>query len=175
MNNMLGNSFEATTALAALFLWLMFNMFGGMLNCDLQRVIHTNPTVRNILAIVAFYFLFTVIDPNNNIHVGVVFAKTIVVYLLFVLLIKSRLVFAGTALSLLLVDQVLKNHVAYLEKKERDPAYVERFKRARAYIFWIFVAVAVVGTIDYFIKQKREHGERFSYKLFFMGTHMCRN
>lgn len=169
----MSGTFETTTVLAALFLWIIFNHFGYMLNCDLQRVIEQKPLVRNMLALVAFYFLFTVIDPNNNQHVLYVFGKTALVFILFVLATKARVVYVSIALLLLFADQVIKNHVAYLEKNQKDEGSIEQYKKARRFLLYAIVAVILLGTLDYSIKQMREHGVRFRWGTFFLGTNQC--
>lgn len=176
------NSFEVTTALAGLFLWLIFNFLGSMLNCDVQRIIKHNAVVRNIMGLIVFYFLFTVIDPNNNVHVGYVFLKTILVYTLFMLATKSRWQFIGAVLLLVFVDQVLKNHLSYLErdtlKEEQEKTNLSqqrnKIKEMRTVIMIIIVAVIITGSLDYMIKQRKEHKDRFAWSTFFLGTGACR-
>lgn len=166
-------SFDTTTALAALLLWIMFNYLQEMLNCDVQRLLRNNALARNVLGLIAFFFLFTVIDPNNDSHVGYTFLKTVLVYLLFMMAIKSRMIFIGIVLMLLLVDQVIRNHIAYLQKRgELDK--VAYWVRVRGNIFWACVGVILVGMIDYLFKKKKEYGDRFDLTMFMFGTRGCK-
>jgi len=146
-----------------------------MLNCDLQRIIEENPFIRNLLVLIAFYFLFTVIDPNNNEHVLIVFGKTILVFFLFILATKSRIIFISTTLLILFADQILKNHIAYLEKNSANEDIIEKYKKIRQMLLYVIVAVIFIGALDYIIKQKRDHGASFKWATFFLGTHKCRS
>lgn len=166
-------SFDTTASLAALYLWLMFNYLSSVLNCDLQRMFRENALLRHLLGLIAFYFLFTVIDPNNNAHVLIVFWKTIVVYILFLLATRSRWYFATATLLLLLIDQVIKNHIAYLEK-QNQMTYVEPWKRVRPILLWLIVSVILVGSVDYMLKQRRDRRNAFRWSTFFLGTNKCR-
>ena len=172
----MNTTFDTTTALAALFLWIMFNYLQRMLNCDVQRVLEESALARNVFGLIAFYFLFTVIDPNNNRHVGYIFLKTLVVYLLFVLAIKSRLFYIGTAIALLLVDQIIRNHIAYLDKSAREDkeAVMTYWTKIREYIIWAIIGVIIVGAIDYMFRKRKQYGKEFDLKTFLLGTNKCR-
>lgn len=169
-------SFDTTGSLAALYLWLMFGYLGVLLNCDLQRLISSSQWLRHILGIVAFYFLFTVIDPNNNVPVWVTLLKTVMVYVLFVLATKSRWYFAGTSLILLLADQMIKNHMAYLEKSkpEESREVVEKLRKVRKMLLYLIILVILVGTVEYYLKQRKDKGDDFRFSTFFLGTRKCR-
>lgn len=168
-----GGSFDSMTALAALYLWLMFNYLNTLLNCDLQKVLRSNVYVKHLFGLIAFYFLFTILDPNNSASVGITFAKTIVVYVLFMMVTKSKWYFSLTAISLLLADQVLKNHIAYLRKQDPS-ADVSRFEKARTVLEISMVVLIVVGYAHYFILQRRDYGSDFSWPKFVFGTVKCR-
>ena len=171
------NSFDTSASLAALYLWLMFSYLSVLLNCDLQRMIAQHAALRHLLGIVAFYFLFTVIDPQNNVPVWVTLAKTLMVYSLFVLGTKSRWYYAGSALTLLLVDQMIKNHMAYLQKTDPqrfEQESAQKYKRVRQWLLVMIIVIIFIGTVDYYMKQQRDKGDRFRWTTFFLGTNQCR-
>ena len=166
-------SFDGTGSFAMLYLWMIFGYLGVLLNCDLQKMISQHAVLRHALAIIAFYFLFTALDPNNNVHVIYVFLKTIIVYCLFVLATKTRWYFSGIALLLLFIDQVIKNHISYLEKQEAPIETRELLTKTRRYILWLLIAVIIIGNIDYIIKQKSDHSVAFSWTTFILGKNSC--
>lgn len=170
---MFQGSFDEMSALAALYLWLMFNYLQSLLNCDLQKILHENVYVKHLLGLIAFYFLFTVLDPNNNVSVGTIFVKTLVVYILFMMITKSKWYFAMTAVGLLLVDQILKNHISYLQKKDAT-VDVKKYEKARFSIEMLMIAVIVLGYIHYFILQRRDYKGEFSWLKFIFGTKTCK-
>lgn len=171
----MGQSFDTVGSLAALYLWLMFGYLTVLLNCDLQRLIQEHQIVRHVLGIVAFYFLFTVIDPNNTAHVAMVLFKTVVVYTLFVLATKSKWQFALAILVLMVIDQMLKNHISYLEKNNKlSDETKETLKKVRKYILYVILAVIAVGIIDYYRIQKNEYKNNFDWSIFVLGTGKCK-
>lgn len=167
-------AFDTQSSLAALYLWLVFGYLGVMLNCDIQRFVRNNAVVRHVMGLVAFYFLFTVIDSKNSSPVWTVFAKTLVVYALFVLATKSRWQFAVTALVLLFADQVIKNHAEYLKNQNADDPSLETFVRVRSILLACIVVIILVGTADYFVKQRRDHRKAFRVSTFLLGKNACR-
>jgi len=163
---MLDDSFDASASMAALVLWLVFGYLGMMLNCDLQRQLQAHELVRHLLGYVAFYFLFTSLDNSNNASVPVTLLKTLLVYSLFVLATKSKWPFTVAMLTVLFVDQVLKNHINYLQKRGETPS--ERLTKARTYLFALLVGVVAAGFLHYAHRQRAAFGGGFSlYKLVF--------
>ena len=162
---MFTDSFDSSAALAALVLWLVFNYLAMMLNCDLQRIILTNDVIRHVLGYIAFYFLFTALDSkSSSVPVYAVLLKTFLIYLLFILATKSKWPFAVVILGLLFADQVVKNHIAYLEAHEKEVP--EGYRISRQSLFWSMVLVIFLGFLHYTWKQQQDHGADFSwYKL----------
>jgi|APGre2960657373_1045057.scaffolds.fasta_scaffold02856_3 hypothetical protein len=172
-------SFETTSALAALFLWVMFGSIYTLLNCDLQRALNDNILIKHLTGLMAFFLLFNIIDPNNKSHVVTTIAKTIVVYLLFLMATKSKWPFIALALCALFTDQVLRNHIAYLKNKysnEAEAAAVaEPFVKARTYIKWAIFAIIVVGFLHYLMRQYQDKGHKFDIFKLVLGTGKCSN
>jgi hypothetical protein len=170
----LEGSFDGMSALAALYLWLMFSYLSTLLNCDLQKILHENIYIKHVLGLIAFYFLFTVLDPNSNTSVGITFVKTIIVYILFMMITKSKWYFSLTAIGILLADQILKNHIVYLKKKDPS-ADVSRYEKARFVLEITMIVLIVIGYIHYYIIQKRDYKSDFSWLKFVFGTPRCKS
>ena len=159
----LSKSFDMTYALSALYLWLLFNFLSKMINCDLQRFMADSDLVRHLVAVVSFFFLFCILDPESvKAGLAATWVKTIAVYLLFVCAIKSKWYFAVPVLVLLLVDQSIK-----LDAKHKgDEATKARAARVSRRINYAIIALIGVGFVQYGALQYRERGADFSlYKL----------
>lgn len=168
------NTFDTTNALCALFLWLLFGYLSSMVNCDLQRMIEGSLLVRHMVGILAFFFLFTLIDTSNAASVQTIFAKTFAVYALFLFTTKSKWFFALPILVLLMIDQVLKKQYEF---KKRDGAGVaaeeagslDWYADANRYINVLVIALILMGVAHYAWLQRLEYGKRFSWKTFFFA------
>ena len=169
------DSFDTTSSLAALYLWTMFGAIYTLLNCDLQRALNDHVMVKHITGVLAFFFLFNIVDPNNKSHVATTIVKTFVVYAIFLMATKSKWPYIVLSLMLLFTDQVLRNHINYLQNLPNPNAgYIAGFVRARAYIQWAILGAIVIGFLHYFYRQRIDFGGRFSYGKFLLGTGACK-
>lgn len=165
------NSFDTTTSLAALYLWVMLGAIYTLLNCDLQRALNSNILAKHITGIIAFFFLFNIVDPNNKSHIVTTLLKTFVVYTIFLMATKSKLPYIILSLALLFVDQILRNHVNYLQNVANNR--IERYNKARKYIQIAILCSILIGFLHYLYRQKMDYGDKFSFYKFFLGTSVC--
>lgn len=169
------DTFDTSTALSSMYLWLLFGYLASMINCDLQRMIKKSQIIRHLVALVAFFFLFTIIDGNNKTNILTIWIKTFVVYLLFVLTTKSKWYFALPVLGLLLVDQTIKKHVmlskAQEKLRESDEIRLLSVSRLLNIVVTTFI---VIGSIHYGMLQYRQHAIDFSWSKFILGTSACK-
>lgn len=172
------NTFDMTNALCALFLWLLFGFLSNMINCDLQRMIESSLLVRHTVGLLAFFFLFTLIDGKSTASVQTVFLKTFVVYALFLFSTKSKWMFALPVLILLMLDQVLKKHyehkkaVAGIMTDEEADGHKDFawFARVNQQINVLIIILIVLGTLHYAWLQKLEYGKDFRWRTFFFAV-----
>ena len=167
-------TFDTTNALAGMFLWLIFGFLSTLINCDLQRFLQSNPYWIHFFGIIAFFFLFTLVD-NNTSNIAIIWVKTILVYFLFILMTKSRWYFAIPVLILLVITQSLKKE---LEIKIRNNENVKKFQNKQIIITNILqiviFALIFIGTSQYLSKQYTEKGKDFSLFKFFFIVNKCR-
>lgn len=164
-------TFDTSFALSSMFLWIVFGFMAVTLNCDLQKLLRNNPFVLHLFGLLAFFFLFTLLDANNEKHVAVVWLKTFVIYILFVLMTKSKWYFVVPVLGLLLVDQTLKKQASF----KKDPKYYEFQKRYSDIINKVVIVVIIVGCLQYMWLQKQQHKNKFSFRKFFETSMACVN
>jgi len=170
------NTFDSTSALSGMFLWLIFGYLAGLLNCDLQRFLAQHPLVIHLFGIVSFFFLFTIIDTNNKTNIALVWLKTLFIYVLFVLMTKSKWYFVIPVLALLLVDQTFKKHVAIQKERNKDITQLQTKQEYLTKILNIFViSIIIFGTLHYMLLQKIEYKKNFSFYKFFFGVSKCKS
>lgn len=170
------DTFDTTYALSSAFLLLIFGMLIVLVNCDIQRFMKSHPLVIHLLGLTAFFFLFTILDPNNKQPLSVVYFKTVLVYILFILMTKSKWYFVAPVLILLLIDQSVKKHVAIKKANNSDITIIEkRQKEISKYLNLVIIVMIIMGSIDYLIIQKNEYKDKFSlYKFFFYPATTCK-
>lgn len=164
-------TFDSTNAMSGMFLWLIFGYLAALLNCDLQRMLGKHPLYIHLFGITAFFFLFTIIDSKNKGNIGIIWLKTLFIYLLFVLMTKSKWYFVVPVLVLLLVDQTIKKDVALREANGQDVTkYRNRQEKITKILNIVIIVVIVLGTLHYMILQKIEYKTEFSLYRFFLGV-----
>lgn len=169
-------TFDTTNALSGMFLWIIFGYLATLLNCDLQRFIIRNPLSVHLIGLTAFFFLFTLIDTNNKTSLWIITVKTILIYVLFVLMTKSKWYFVVPVLVLLLVDQAIKKHLAIQQASGGSTSSLEETqKRATQILNVLIISIILIGTMQYMYLQYLEYGKRFSLYKFFFGVSKCKD
>lgn len=168
--------FDTNTALAGLYLWLMFGYLSTLLSCNVQRLLTNNIYVKHFMAIICFFFLMTAIDKDNKLHPIAALKKTAIVYVVFMLSVKSRIL--PLYMIILLIDQIVLLYINYLENKKKTKD-IEYWKKIRDYTFKGFIILSVLGFIDYGLIKYDKFGsstdpnKTFSFITLFFGSNNC--
>ena len=174
---------DIRTAIAGLYLWLLFGFLSSIVSCDVKRLMTNNVFVRHIVGIISFFLLFTVIESDNQLDVFSIWTKTAYIYFIFLLMTKSKWYFSIPVLLLLVVDQSLKFQIKFeesrkenkenKEKKENDPTIL-RYENIRNNLYVCIIALIVAGFVHYAFRQYNEYGSKFSLVKLLL-YHSCRN
>jgi hypothetical protein len=170
------NTFDTKTALSGLYLWLLFGYLSTMVSCDLQRWMRDSLLFRHFVGIIAFFFLFTVLDTSNKAPIGAMWLKTFFVYGIFLMMVKSKWYFAVPVLLLLVGDQSLKAHSDYLGKNDatKNKKEIEQYDNYRQIINKLIIALIIGGFFHYMLRQWNEFGDQFSFSTF-LFSYGCAN
>jgi hypothetical protein len=103
---------------------------------------------KHILGLVTFFFLMVASDKENTASIGIIWTKSIIGYMIFMLFIKSKLVISLTILSLFIIDQSLAYHIRHLTKNN-NMKDIEIYQKYRDYLYYIIIAVAIGGFIQF--------------------------
>jgi hypothetical protein len=171
---------DIRTAIAGLYLWLLFGFLSSIVSCDVKRLMTNNVFVRHIVGIISFFLLFTVIESDNQLDVFSIWTKTVYIYFIFLLMTKSKWYFSIPVLLLLVVDQSLKFQIKFeesrkenKENKENDPTFL-RYENIRNNLYVCIIALIVAGFVHYAFRQYNEYGSKFSLVKLLL-YHSCRN
>ena len=168
------NTFDTKTALSGLYLWLLFGYLSTMVSCDLQRWMKDSLLFRHVVGIIAFFFLFTVLDTSNKVPIGALWIKTFFIYAIFLMMVKSKWYFALPVILLLVGDQSLKAHSDYIAKEGKDKKEIEQIDVYRQMINKIIIALIIGGFFHYMLRQWNEFGDKFSFSTF-LFSYGCSN
>ncbi len=171
----MSDTFDTTNALSAMFLWLIFGFLTVLVNCDIQRFIKNNPIVMHSFGFVAFFFLFTLLDSKNKTSINNIWIKTFFVYILFVLMTKSKWYFLIPVLALLLLDQSVKKDILYREENGEDMTDKKIIrKKLTKFVNVTIIALIIIGAIHYSYLQRIQYGDKFTWFKFLLGVSKCK-
>ena len=156
-------TFDSTTALTSLYLWLLIGFLSTMISCDFKKWMESNIVFRHIIGLIAFFFLFTVIDTENRTSLGITCLKTFFVYGVFLLMVKSKWYFSLPVLALLVVDQGIKVHLEHTKKNDSKDSSIPLYERIQNILNIVIIAIIIIGFFMYAIRQKEEFGASFSW------------
>ena len=177
--------FDARTAIAGLYLWLLFGFLSNMVSCDIKRFMN-NTYFRHFIGLVSFYLLFTITDKDNNLNIVSIWLQTFFVYFIFLMMTKSKWFFSIPVLLLLIIDQSYKFQIDFIQKDKKESKdnkdnkeikndnKVETYENIRKYLYYTIIILIVIGFIQYAVRQYKEFGSKFSFsKLLFYSS--CKN
>lgn len=171
----LSGTFDTTNALSSMFLWMIFGWMSVMLNCDLQRFMQNNVIIMHFFGIIAFIFLFTLLDSNNKTSLRLIIVKSIFIYFLFVLMTKTKWYFILPVLTLLLFDQLVKKDIAFNKSAGNDTTKQEEIQKVLSRVINVIIIVLIViGNLHYMYLQYSEYGNDFNIFTFFFGIPKCK-
>jgi len=155
--------FDTKTEITALYLWLMFGFLSTMVSCDFRRWLMENIWFRHFVGIIAFFFLFAVIDSSNKLPITSIWLKSIGVYFLFLMMIKSKWYFSLPLFITLIIDQSLKIHYEHLKNNNPTDSTLPSIENIRNYLTVLIYALIVIGFVAYGLRQYKEFGSAFSW------------
>ena len=185
---------DIRTAIAGLYLWLLFGFLSSIVSCDIKRLMTHNVFFRHAVGIISFFLLFTVLESDNEMDIFSIWIKTIYIYFIFLLMTKSKWYFSIPVLLLLLVDQSLKFQINFEKQKEvkekgetgetgetgekvengENGSTIVRYENIRNKLNVSIIALIVVGFLHYTFRQYNEFGPKFSLVKLVL-YHSCRS
>jgi quinol-cytochrome oxidoreductase complex cytochrome b subunit len=166
-------TFDVTASIAFMYLWMFFAFFTILSSCELQELATKNIYVKHAMAFIAFFFLITIVDSQNNQSVQLTWLKTLIVYLIFVVTTKMTLFGIMILLGLLLIDLTLRAHIQYRQKQGDTKEQLTIYLNARVWIRYLLFTTIIFGFLHYLFYQEKEYQTKFSLAKFLLGTGKC--
>jgi hypothetical protein len=168
--NFTQKSFDMTSAIAFMLLWVMFAYTTPLLSCQTQRIMESSVYPKHMMGIIGFFCLLAITDTKNNSHIGILWTKSVIGYLFFMMLMKTHIYTFIIVLVLLAIDISLRVQIDYMKKTEKDVTHLET---SRTVIFYIICAVTVIGFMLYANHAYHDHKQDFSITTFIFGNNKC--
>ena len=176
------------------FLFIIFAVIAGgyctnVLSCQMQNWLEHSIYSRHIIGIILFFFFIMFeggwdfdtevlnaapVDwsKGNALHTMV---YALVIYIIFTLTAKSRLIPNLLLFSNLFVLYVVNTQSRYLENRDKLKKETKKIlSKVEKVLLVISFVLFFYGLIDYYIYKKRIYKDQFSLFLFLLGTPKCR-
>jgi len=171
--------FDARTAIAGLYLWLLFGFLSNIVSCDIKKLMNQNIYFRHFVGLISFFLLFTITDQNNDSDLNItnIWINTFFVYFVFLMMTKSKWYFSIPVLLLIVIDQSYKFQIEFIQKEKKQSTKqmnrVKSYEKIRKYTYASIIILIVAGFIHYAVRQYTHFGNNFSFmKLLLYNT--CR-
>ena len=158
--------------IASIYFWLLFGGISNTLSCDLKKSFE-NPIFRQFTAIISIFLLFVIIDKNDA-GAYEIWKNTLILYVFYLLLTKSKWYFSIIIIILVLIDQTIFSENKYLSNKNNIKEDVntikaiKKYNNYRIYIQYTIIFLIIFGAIHYFFRQKNKFGNNFNlFKFIF--------
>ena len=147
-------------SLLLLALAVMGNYVAETLGCETQYLLNNSMFAKHLCIIFIIYFTIN-ISSDEAINPIKEMKSSLFLWVLFILFTKMNIYFTIIAFNLLCIHFILGNFEKYYEKNnnEKDLEYIKKIKK---HIYPILIVVILVGFIQYFLKEYKEHRRNFS-------------
>lgn len=156
---------DFNTLITSIFLWILFGRLNP--NCDLDKLLTNNIYFRHIIGYMSVLLLFIMYDDKVfELSTIKLFQESILIYILFILATKSKLIFIIVLFINLLLDQYIK----FKLNKTNNDNEKQKLELIRKYSIYSSIGIIIIGFIFYFLKQKNDYGDDFNLYTFLLST-----
>ena len=160
-----------------LLLIISSGFVGDILNCKYQRTIVNNIYMKHLVAFLTLYFLNSNLFTDED-HPINKLLNCILLYIIFVIIMRLNLIFTGIVLFLIFIIHLLHQHYTFYRK---NPDKIENYKlviRLHYFIRIISIVtliISIIGLIINIEQRKKEYGNDFNLSKFILGNLKCEN
>lgn len=159
----------------ALFLLMIGITQDSVTGCNIRQLLQESMMARHVMVFMAIYFGIDLTSGTSQ-HPGTTFLKSIVLWIVFIMFIRTSLIFTISLFSILAILLVIQSFKSYYEEKNKDENYSKEvifYEKAFLTLIISFGAILVLGFILYFIKQYNDHYDNFNLGIFIFGSIEC--
>lgn len=125
---------------------LLANFIGDVSSCSLRLFLNTNMIAKHIVAFFTL-LLFVTVELYENSHIYTILTNTVVMYICFILLMRTYYVFTFISLGLISLSYILTLHINFLKKQDKSTEEIKLYENIRTNLFIISLLSIVIGFI----------------------------
>jgi hypothetical protein len=152
-----------------------------LIPCKLQKILKNNVYIKHFFCFLTLIFLITIVDSTkDNIKLSVIIQRSILLYIFFILIIKTNYIFFIAIMIILSIkyliylyqkqyDEFDKN--TNIEKKHNDLDDI--IVMIQNILFGVVILLLIIGVLVYYGQKKYEFKNNFSIMTFLFGKSDC--
>ena len=132
--------------------------------------------IKHILILFMIYFTINFTQGNEIVSPFVNLKRAIIIWVLFHLFTHLDIVSTVVVLVLLVSLYFISNYNNYLEKlNKKDTSLSKTLNKVEEVLYFLSIAVIVLGFLYYYFEKKQEYGKRFNIIKFIFGVKKCKS
>ena len=151
--------------------------FSSIFPCRLQRNLSNNIFLKHFFGFATMLFFVVLSTPLKNQDVLIIIRKSLMLYILFIMIIKTdyRFFIAIIILLAVLYLRMLKKYelIAMLDDEDIKDPTIDTMIYINNIIFISVIVLTIIGFFIYMGEKKYEYKNKFSYINFLFGIYKC--
>ena len=155
-----------------LFLTISGNFLAQLFPCQVQELFTTSIFHKHILAFFTLFFAI-VLSSDDTKDLTLLFRKTILLYLLFVLITRMDKNFFLLFLFILASKYLLEKQIENLPKDTPEET-LNNYNKMNKMLQYTLIIIGIIGFLIYLGEKKYEYGTDFDFSTFIFGKTVCK-
>jgi hypothetical protein len=152
-----------------LYLIISSNFLAQLFSCRLQELLNSSMFVKHLIGYMTLLF-FVVLSSEEGHSVSHSLLSSLLIY--FIFWISTRISFGCFVVFILLTASL---YIINLYQKNSNEKRNKRLETTKEVIYWLGLAVLIVGFVLYWVEKKIEYTNKFSFTTFILGKPMCKH
>ena len=166
------------TTIRGIFLLILAvsgNFIAETLGCKSQKLLSENMYVKHIILIFILFFSIDFVKSDSRMHPKYILSMTAFVYILFIMFSRMNIHFTLFIFLLLMALYTNQTFINYYTKLTDDVSKkkAERLINIQNKCYIFVIILLIIGFIDYFMKQYKDHKKNWSTLKFIFGKPSC--
>lgn len=157
----LKNILDLTPLLFVISLSILTNYIGDTMSFKTQELFKNNIMLKHSIIILLIYSTLSVF--YKNISPVEKFKKSIIIWIMYLLLVKNTLRIVSLLIILMFFQYILKDYIDYYKNKENNQKHIHKLEKINKFLEYVIIILLIIGHIMYINKQKNLFKTDFSY------------
>lgn len=157
----LKNILDLTPLLFVVSLSILTNYIGDTMSFKTQELFKNNIMLKHSIIILLIYSTLSVFYKNISPYEKI--KKSIIIWIMYLLLVKNTLRIVSLLIMLMFLQFILKDYIDYYKNRENNQKHIHKLEKINKFLEYVIIILLIIGHIMYINKQKNLFKTDFSY------------